>query len=251
MINQKVVDLLRQKTKLSVPGLYKAIDRKKSRMGYAYSTETAAYVLASENQIDISKFLQPNELAEVREAMKSNQSLQSHNTSKVQKNVVVYLDKELKIDCPNVPASVLKDAKKMSEVYPYLYVFENSIRYFIIDILNKYGKDWWSTKVNLKIREKAADRQRKEGRNKWHGNRGEHPIFYVDIDDLQNIITSNFDDFKDKLPAVDRPVEWLKNRMEEVELSRNIVAHHNPLSDDDIARVKMYFKDWIKQFAMS
>jgi hypothetical protein len=251
MINQEIVKLLREKTKLSVPGLYKAIDRKKSQIGYAYSTETAAYMLASENQIDISKFLKPEELTEVREAIRSSRPVQvSKVSTEVQKRVIVHLDKELKIDCPNVPVSILKDAKKMSEVYPYFYVFENSIRYFIIETLSKYGNDWWSAKVNPKIQQKATDRQSKEGRNRWHGTRGEHPIFYVDIDDLQKIITSNYDDFKEKLPAVDRPIEWLTNRIEEVELSRNIIAHHNPLSDDDIARVKMYFKDWIKQFAI-
>ena len=51
------------------------------------------------------------------------------------------------------------------------------------------------------------------------------------------------------LPDVDRPIEWVSNRIEEIELSRNIVAHHNPLSDDDIQRVKIFFKDWTKQFS--
>lgn len=251
MINKEILKLLREKTKLSTPGLYWAIDRKKSQIGYAYPTETAAYVLASENQIDISKFLKPEELREVREAIQSSRPIvhASNPSTETPRRVVVKLDNEVEINCPNVPESVLKDAKKMSAVYPYLYVFENSIRYFIIETLSKYGKDWWSTKVNPKIQQKATDRQSKEGRNRWHGTRGEHPIFYVDIDDLQKIITSNFNDFKDRLPAVDRPIEWLTNRIEEVELSRNIIAHHNPLSDDDIVRVKMYFKDWIKQFA--
>ncbi|MGA2682009.1 MAG: Swt1 family HEPN domain-containing protein [Candidatus Bathyarchaeia archaeon] len=251
MINQEVLKLLKAKIGLSVPGLYATIDRKKKQIGYAYSTETAAYILASENGIDISKHLTGQELAEVREAMRSTQPLvqMSRAPIEITKRPVVRLDNEVKINCPNVPDSVLKDAKKMASVYPYLYVFENSIRYFIIESLSKYGKDWWVSKVNVKIQQKAKDRQSKEGRNRWHGTRGEHPIFYVDIDDLQKIITSNYEDFQDKLPDVDRPIEWLTNRIEEVELSRNIIAHHNPLSDDDIDRVKMYFKDWIKQFA--
>lgn len=251
MINKDIVKLLQEKTRLSTPGLYNAIDRKKRQIGYAYSTATAAYILASENQIDISKFLKPEELAEVREAIRSTRLVQVSNASTEPKEkTIVKLGKELKIVCPNVPDSILKDAKKMSEAYPYFYVFENSIRYFIINTLeSKYGKDWWFLRVNPKLRDKATDRQSKEGRNRWHGKRGVHPIFYVDIDDLQKIITSNLEDFKDKLPGVDRPVEWLTNRIEEIELSRNIIAHHNPLTDDDVFRVKMYFKDWIKQFA--
>jgi len=250
MINKEILGLLRSQTKLSTPGLYAAIDRKKRQIGYACSTETAAYILASEYNIDISEHLKPEELAEVREAIRLVKTVQFKKTPVEEKTVIVKLGKDFKIDCPNVPESVLKDASKMSGVYPYFYVFENSIRYFIKDILeNKYGNDWWSLKVSPKIREKAESRQSKEGRNRWHGKRGEHPIFYIDIDDLQKIITSNFEDFKDRLPDVDRPIEWLTNRIEEIELSRNIIAHHNPLTDDDITRVKMYFKDWVKQIS--
>jgi len=251
MINKEIFKLLRERTGLSTPGLYHAIYRKREEIGYAYTKETAAYILASEYGIDISKYLKPEELAEVREAIRSAKMIHVAKTPViVKKPVVVRLDEDFKIDCPNVPESILKDAKKMSKVYPYFYVFENSIRFFIKDTLeSKYGKDWWSQKVNSKIRAKAANRQKKEGRNRWHGKRGEHPIFYVDIDDLRKIITSNFDDFKDRLPDVERPIEWLTNRIEEIELSRNIIAHHNPLSDDDIERVKIYFKDWIKQIA--
>jgi len=249
MINKEILRFLRERTQLSVPGIYAAIDRKKGQLGYAYSTETASYILASEYGIDISKYLKSEELTEVREAIRSVKMVQADRAPiTVEKTVVVKLDKDFEISCPNVPESVLKDARKMSAVYPYFYVFENSVRYFIRDTLeSKYGRDWWFLKVNPKIREKAENRQNREGRNRWHGKRGEHPIFYVDIDDLNRIITSDFDDFKDKLPDVDRPIEWLTNRIEEIELSRNIIAHHNPLSDDDISRVKMYFKDWIKQ----
>jgi hypothetical protein len=227
-------------------------DAKKEEYKFTITNEKALYLVAAENGIDISKVLKPEELAEVREAIRSAKTVQVNNRVPVdvKKPVIVNLDKETKINCPNVPTSILKDAKKMSEVYPYFYVFENSVRYFIIDTLeSKYGKDWWALKVSSKSRGKATDRQNKEGRNRWHGKRGEHPIFYVDIDDLQKIITSNFEDFKNQLPAVDRPVEWLTNRIEEVEQSRNIIAHNNPLSDDDITRVRIYFKDWIKQIA--
>jgi len=249
MINKEILRLLRERTQLSVPGIYAAIERKKKQIGYAYLKETAAYILASEYDIDISKYLESEELTEVREAIRSIKMVQADRAPReVEKTVIVKLDKGFEIRCPNVPESVLNDARKMSAVYPYFYVFENSIRYFIRDTLeSRYGRDWWFLKVNPKIREKAENRQIKEGRNRWHGKRGEHPIFYVDIDDLNKIITSNFDDFKAKLPDVDRPIEWLANRIEEIELSRNIIAHHNPLSDDDINRVKMYFKDWTKQ----
>lgn len=255
MINREILRLLCKRLHLSNSGLYKAIRKKKSQIGYAYSTEVAAYILAADNDIDITKYLKPEELVQVREARLTKTIQVTHSqsrTSKVEKRVIVKLDKDFEISCPNVPESILKDARKMQKVYPYFYVFENSIRYFIMHTLeNKYGKDWWSKRVNHTIRNKAVQRRSKEGRNRWHGKRGNHPIFYVNIDHLRKVITSNFDDFKDRLPDVSRPIEWLTNRIEEIELSRNIIAHHNPLSNDDIARVKMYFKEWVKQISSS
>jgi len=251
MINREILSLLKNKMGLSIPSLYAKIEKKRTEIGYGYSTEVAAYVVAAEMHIDISKHLSAEELAAVREAMRVRVAYPlGQRRAKVEKQVVMTFEKDFQIHCPVVPEAVLNDAKKMQRVYPYFYIFENSIRYFIKDTLqSKYGDDWWLRAVNPGIRKDVDRRQAKEGRNRWHGGRGEHPIFYTDIDHLRKIITSNFDDFKDKLPDVDRPVEWLTNRIEEIELSRNIVAHHNPLSDDDIARVKMYFREWIKQIS--
>jgi len=257
MINEEVRKILKKKLNLSNSGLYLAINRKKEQLGYTYSIETAAYVLAVENKIDISKYdISSEEMIEIREAMKSmtpSVSQVSNKKSKVrtEKQIILNLESDFKISCPCLPESVIKDAIKMRRIYPYIYLFENSIRFFVKNTLDaKYGANWWATKVSNPIQKEVEERQQKDGRNRWHGKRGEHPIFYTNIDHLARIITNNMDDFKDKLPDVKRPIEWLTNRIDEVELSRNIVAHNNPLSDGDIARVKMYFKEWIKQISL-
>lgn len=161
---------------------------------------------------------------------------------------MVRFSDDLKISNPNLPESVVMDAKKMLGVYPYLYLFENSVRYLILRTMNeKYGVNWWKMKVSRPAQMKAEERAQREGKNRWHGKRGQHPIFYVDIDDLRTIISSNNSDFQSRFPAVKRPLEWIQQRLEEIEISRNVVAHNNPLNDDDIDRVKIFFKDWVKQ----
>lgn len=85
MINKEIFKLLRERTRLSIPGLYAAIGRKKKEIGYAYTTETAAYILAAEYDIDISKYLKPEELAEVREAIRSIKMIQISKTPIVKK----------------------------------------------------------------------------------------------------------------------------------------------------------------------
>jgi len=221
---------------------------------YIYSRNIIALDLAAEKRIDIRKYASKEELDELK-AFKQNKTIPIPELRReTQKGInsrttTLRFDREFEIDSPDMPRSVLEDAKKMAAIYPYLYVFENSARLFITKTMeSKYGKKWWDEKVGVPIRKKSEDRQVKEGRNRWHGKRGSHPINYVDIDDLRSIITSNEEAFKDKLPDVKRPIEWVSNRIEEIELSRNIVAHNNPLGDDDIERIKVYFKDWMKQF---
>ena len=53
----------------------------------------------------------------------------------------------------------------------------------------------------------------------------------------------NWDYFKKYLPNL----EWIKVRINEIEISRNVVAHHNPLKTNDIRRIRLYFHDWINQ----
>lgn len=184
--------------------------------------------------------------AEVRRAVKQSKGGLRLVIGK--KPTVVSFSDDLKIPNPGLPDHILLDAKKMLSVYPYLYLFENSVRNFIIDVMaQKHGPEWWKQKVGNPIQSKAEDRMEKDGRNRWHGKRGQHPIFYVDIDDLRAIITTNEQDFRDKFPAVRRPLEWVQQRIEEIEISRNVVAHNNPLADNDIARLKVYFKDWVEQ----
>jgi len=242
-----------EKLKVSPRRVNQIIRQRVAEYEFIYERDIIALDLAAENKIDIRKYASNEQLEQLRNFRTSKpvvfQENKSEKVIKPIRKISVRLDKEINIECSNLPQSVLDDARKMSKVYKILYVFENSIRFFIIDTMeSKYGKKWWDEKVGTKTRRKASDRQAKEGRNRWHGKRGRHPIFYVDINNLRAIISSFPDDFEEHLPGVDRPIEWLTNRINEIELSRNIVAHNNPLDDDDIDRINVYFKDWVKQF---
>ena len=84
-----------------------------------------------------------------------------------------------------------------------------------------------------------------EKNQKWHGKRAQHPIFYTFISDLSSIISVNWEDFKDKLPSQG----WFSQRIQEIELSRNTIAHFNLLDSRDFERLKVYFFDWIRQIS--
>lgn len=243
MINRKVMQKLRETLKVTDQRIYQMIER--IRRDKVVTKEIAAYVLAAQNKIDLSRYLDPNTLTDVRQVMGSAPVTiirKVRPQSVPQKQIVLQLGKKLEIIDPNLPKKLLAEAEEMAKVYPIIYIFENSVRYFILKIMeSKYGTDWWDNKVSREIREKVGKRLREEHR--WHGRRGAHKIFYTDLGDLGNIIITNWQDFKGVLPTV----AWITTRINEFELSRNIVEHNNPLPKREIDRLELYFGDWIRQ----
>jgi hypothetical protein len=156
-----------------------------------------------------------------------------------------YKPKGIKIEDPILPKSIVDDASKMADTYLMIYIFENSVRNLIRNVLEtKYGKYWWDSHVSKPVKDTVEKRKEQENENRWHGKRGEHPIFYTDISELNSIITKNWDDFKD---IIQKDHTWIKHKIEEIKTSRNVVAHNNPLEKDDIQRIEVNFKDWFKQ----
>jgi len=137
--------------------------------------------------------------------------------------------------------SAAKEARKMSEVYSMIYVLENSFRQLITDTLQRrHGADWWNKAViPSDTRKNVENRLSQEEENRWHSRRGSHRIFYTDFNDLGPIIINNWSDFKSIFGKQHR----LQTKLEEIELSRNIVAHSNPLPDKEVRRVRLNFDD--------
>jgi hypothetical protein len=74
-------------------------------------------------------------------------------------------------------------------------------------------------------------------------SRGAGPLFYTDFGDLKSIIQSNWPAFDDLFPDQN----WLLARLTELEASRNIIAHMNPLDERENARLGLYLRDWTRQ----
>jgi hypothetical protein len=211
------------------------------------STEDATYVIAHQKGIDLTKHLEPTAVDRIRNmipnephnSLSSNTKKSSGNTQKL---TLVKIDTNL----PNIDAllstTLVRDAQKMAAVYPKYYLMENSIRVVIWRILEKkYGNNWWQLKVNKKVKDNVTDRINKEAEQPWHGKRGQHEIFYSNFRDLKTIIQSNWNDFSHIFPSQ----TWISQKLEELEHPRNVIAHHNPLSSQDLKRIELYFSDWI------
>jgi hypothetical protein len=141
-------------------------------------------------------------------------------------------------------ASIRIQALKMSSVYQAFFCFENSVRELVEDRLSEsLGKDWWVLATSVELRRKVEDRKKKETANRWHGPRAESFIAYADFGDLSRIITNRWSLFEDLFPDQD----WVRTRLSDLELSRNVIAHNGVLNGREITRITLYLKDWVMQ----
>ena len=135
-------------------------------------------------------------------------------------------------------------ARQMSIVYTAITAFENSARKLIQTVLlDEVGEDWWQSCVSQTVKKNAAQRREDEERTKWHTQRGEHLLYYTVLGDLTKIIQNNWERFE---PHV-RSMEWSKNMFDVLEKARNVIMHGGTLDSEDIARIGIYIRDWIKQ----
>lgn len=147
------------------------------------------------------------------------------------------------VSLADFPETIRASAMNAFPAYLAFFCLENSARDLISErMLANHGSAWWAG-VSRGIQEKVEKRQEKEGKERWHMQRGATPIYYTDFGDLRTIIQMNWADFEDLFPDVN----WVVTRFSELEASRNIVAHNNVLDKNEIDRMKLYLVDWIRQ----
>jgi hypothetical protein len=135
-------------------------------------------------------------------------------------------------------------ADRMATVYTAVAAFENSVRSLVSSaLLEEFGDNWWDTCVSSSIRNRAEKRSEDEEKHRFHTQRGDSPINYTELKDLLNIIRANWSPFEAHIPTP----EWAGSIFDAVERSRNVIMHSGTLDDEDIARVGINIRDWVKQ----
>lgn len=245
MINKAIMnELLKKKSKSRI---YSMICDARKQSGYRIKKEDAAYLIAGQTGVDIAKYLSDEQIEKIRTLQSSNSvKIMTKELNKTPRKIINIKIGQFKVQNQLLPEKIIKEAMEMAnEVYPTFYVFENSVRNFILTIMmRQFGTDWWSSKVSNEVKKEVSARVEDEKNNPWHGSkRNVHEIFYTNFGDLKSIIIRNWDVFKNYFPRQD----WVTSRFSDIEPSRNIIAHNNPLHIDDRKRIETYFTDWIKQ----
>jgi hypothetical protein len=219
------------------------------------STEEAVYTIAHDEGIDISKHLTPDEVAAVRTLVAQLPRPAANGPAPtVGKKAKAATAKEVRVTIAGVDVGTIpglaplhaKEAKRMAErVYPTMYLFENSVRDVIERVLkHHFGNDWWTKAVPGKVQQRAADHKAQEAIDPWHGTRGDRELDYVLLTDLWAIVKHQWTHFKDLFPSQ----AWFENLItHEMNVSRRVIAHMNPLAADDVTGIETAFRKWVKQ----
>lgn len=138
----------------------------------------------------------------------------------------------------------VNSAKEMATVYTAIAAFENMVRKFVVKVLLEHkGENWWEECVSEKIRKLATSRKKEEEKIKWHTQRGDSMINYIEFGDLISIMQQNFELFEVYIISID----WARQIIQTLERSRNVIMHSGELGRKDIERVGTNIRDWISQ----
>lgn len=142
-------------------------------------------------------------------------------------------------------AKSLRDrCERMTYVYSLFYCFENHVRDLVAQRLEeRKGKNWWVDAVPTKVQGRVEKIKADVDDNPWHQATFDENIDHTLFGDLASIIVEQWSEFEELFPSQ----LWVKQRLDELERSRNVIAHGNLLADSEIERIEQYLGDWLRQ----
>jgi Swt1-like HEPN len=244
-----------------------AVEQRRDRITakVAMPADIAAYVLAQRQGVRIARHLDEATLEKVaeyesrltqKEAAEGSLQPVPAATGRRAKGSASRAPKPVVLDKIKVPDGALttqqaNDAGRMAgTVYPLLYVFENSARAFVMGHLSKaYGKDWWDRPklVPTGVRKVVARNQASSGKDRWVERATVHPIYLTELGHLADIITSE-DGWKVFSPMFPRQ-SWVTEHFRTIEAPRNVVAHMNALTANNVQGLQTRCREWFDQIA--
>ena len=135
-------------------------------------------------------------------------------------------------------------AQKMTSAYCLFFCFENAVRTLVAQrLLERKGANWWKDAVPASVRKRVENKKTEIENNKWHQATIGADINHTLFGDLSSIIIAQWREFEELFPDQ----HWVQVRLNELERSRNVIAHGNELPDSEIERLEQYLSDWVRQ----
>ena len=170
-----------------------------------------------------------------------------------EKSMIKELEKETLKDIPQelqikiIPSDIIEKAKDMSQAYTFLNIVENTLRLYIDKKCKELLCDDYFIKLNVSgdMKINIERRKKDEERNQWLRIRGDSDIFYLDFDDLGNLIKNNWILFDSNFPSQ----EWITTKVVELSKCRNLVAHNSYIGKDELDVIRVNFTQLLKQLS--
>ena len=141
---------------------------------------------------------------------------------------------------------IFEQLKLPSIMFNYIFICENLLRKFIIQVLYNNGYPSIDAIGHRKLSEKIERQKNQETTQSYLPVRGGHDIYYLDLIDLNKIF--QHEDlwnkcFKNKLKSQ----SWIKEKIESLYSIRNRVAHSSGyLTSDELRSIETYCREIIK-----
>lgn len=190
----------------------------------------AAYVFAKKRDIRVMKYLTFDDRTSIQYVR--NVSVQPKKTS-VKSNKI-----KVKPVITSFAKHFLTDANQNADIYPYVYILENSLRKLIQDTFNSES-DWWLKRTSQDVKDYAERIQQAEKKHDWLPKRGNHPIYYIGLNELFKIISKNYSThFKN----VFKDQGHLRTWIDEVVPIRNLLSHNVKVKKEERENLKIRTK---------
>lgn len=241
MVNRAIRRELLEKLGITKQALSQRAKKLKESYG-PMTTEEAVYVIAHQEGIDLAKHLSLAVLDRIRSLVPrpvTSGPSKPRTRSKVSGAPFRPTAGRYPLVTPALSSS---GATLGQQVYPILFILENSIRSLISTRLSNTGPDWWDRLVPPYVQTNVKRTMAREKRFPWREKRGSHSLYYANFSDLKAIIVANFSHFNDVIVNID----WFKVMMDDIYMARNNLAHCIPLPKDDITRIRLFHRDWAR-----
>lgn len=134
------------------------------------------------------------------------------------------------------------EAQDMAKYYTVFYCLERSARDIVVEKLRAiHGGGWWEAKVPENIQKSVKDNMIKEV-DAGVSIRSEQNIDYTTFGELGEIVKANWADFGD----IFKSVKAFSKIMTSLNILRGPIAHCCRLSEDEIDRLNLVVKDWMR-----
>jgi len=233
-INQKLIEKIKgiggkQGTEIKDQSIRDGTSRLKKK-NFGITSNAAAYKWAEEKGINVYRYLSDQDKKSLQHLTSKPVASGGHTKS--------YKIKKKKVEAP-YGTKFVTHANQNAEIYPYVFILENSLRALILKKFKDEG-NWWNNKKFVKdeVRDYAKKIQQAEQQHKWIGTRGSHPIFYVNLEHLLKIISRNYNPYFRELFDLQKFQTWV----EECIPIRNLVAHNIPAQKEERDNIRIKTK---------